>query len=177
MIVYFVRHANAGQTLKNPRRDERRPLDQLGIQQATEMGRALAAAAAQVEEVISSPLKRAAQSASLIANEIGFDGKIVYSPALAKQTNFSEFRQLLRKHSRREAIMVVGHNPSLSQYLSLLLTGGASDRTTPLKKGSVARVEIGSRNRAELNWCITPKLVHSVYESVASSSRPNTVRK
>ena len=177
MIVYFVRHANAGQTLKNPKRDERRPLDQLGIEQATQMGRALAGADVQVEEVISSPLKRATQSASLIANELGFDGKIVYSPALAKETNFDQFRQLLRKHSRREAVMVVGHNPSLSRYLSLVLSGGANDRITQLKKGSVARVELDSRHRAVLNWCVTPKLVHSIYESAASSSRPKTVRK
>jgi phosphohistidine phosphatase len=177
MIVYFVRHANAGQTLQNPKRDARRPLDQLGIEQATLMGRALASADIQVDEVISSPLKRATQSASLMANELGFDGKIVYSTALAKETDFAQFRQLLRKHSRREAIMLVGHNPSLSQYLSLLLTGGASDQTAQLKKGSVARVEVGSRDRAVLHWCLTPRLVRSIYDSVASSSRPKTVRK
>jgi phosphohistidine phosphatase len=177
MIVYFVRHANAGQSLQNPKRDERRPLDQLGIEQATQMGRALATADVQVDEVISSPLKRATQSASLIANELGFDGKIVYSQTLAKETDFEQFRQLLRKHARREAIMLVGHNPSLSRYLSLLLTAGASDRMTQLKKGSVARVELDSHGRAVLNWFLTPKLVHSVYESIASSSRPKTVRK
>jgi phosphohistidine phosphatase len=177
MIVYFARHANAGQTLQNPARDARRPLDQLGIEQATLMGRALASANIQVDEVISSPLKRATQSAALLANELGFDGKILYSTTLSKETDFSQFRQLLKKHSRREAIMVVGHNPSLSQYLSLLLTRGADDQAVQLKKGCVARVELGSRGRAVLQWCLTPKLVRSVYDSVASSSRPKTVRK
>jgi phosphohistidine phosphatase len=174
MIVYFVRHANAGQTLQNPTRDARRPLDQTGIEQATSMGRVLAGADVQVDEVISSPLKRATQSASLIANELGFDGKIAYSTVLSKETDFEQFRQLLKKHSRSEAIMLVGHNPSLSRYLSLVLTAGASDQMTQLKKGSVARVEIDSRNRAVLHWCLTPKLVRSVYDSAASNSRPKT---
>ena len=71
MIVYFVRHASAGHHLANPVQDEKRPLDDEGIEQCTQVGRALAAMDVRVDAVISSPLKRATQTASLVANELG----------------------------------------------------------------------------------------------------------
>lgn len=177
MIVYFVRHASAGQSKLNPTQDARRPLDKEGIEQATHMGRVLAALPIQVDAIISSPLKRATQTASFIANEIGHDGKIIFTPALSKDADYESFRQLLNSHRHQEAIMVVGHNPNLSRFLSLVMSGGTSDRQIDLKKGAVARVDLDSRNRATLRWCLTPKLVRTIYDSVETSSRPKTSRK
>lgn len=175
MIVYFLRHASAGDSLSNPTRDARRALDEEGIEQSGLAGRALNSVGVQVDAVVSSPLKRATQTASLVANELGFDGKITYSTVLSEATDFAQFRLLLSQHNKREAIMLVGHNPSLSQFLSLLLSGGKTDRAVELKKGAVARVDIDSRNRAVLQWCLTPKLLRSLYDSVATNSRPKTV--
>jgi len=67
MIIYFLRHANAGERVNNPKKDEKRALDQIGIEQCGNVGRALAALDTRVEVIISSPLKRAAQTASLVA--------------------------------------------------------------------------------------------------------------
>lgn len=177
MIIYFLRHASAGQSKPNAAQDAKRPLDKEGIDQCGYIGRALASLDVQVDVIVSSPLKRATQTASLVANEIGHDGKLVLSPALDKNGNMDSFRQLLDSHSKQDAIMVVGHNPNLSQFLSLLVSGGSSDRGVELKKGAVARVDWGSRKPALLIWCITPKVVRTVYDSAATSSRPNTVRK
>jgi phosphohistidine phosphatase SixA len=68
MIVYFLRHANAGEPMANPKKDEKRALDKEGIGQCGTVGRALAALDVQVDAIISSPLKRAAQTASLVGN-------------------------------------------------------------------------------------------------------------
>src|SRR5262249_43712349 len=57
MIIYFLRHASAGQHLANPKKDEKRGLDKDGIEQCGYVGRALAALAVQVDVVISMPLK------------------------------------------------------------------------------------------------------------------------
>jgi phosphohistidine phosphatase len=177
MIVYFVRHASAGKSKPNATQDARRPLDKDGIQQSTLMGRVLANMGVQVDAIVSSPLKRATQTASLIANEIGHDSKIVFSPVLAKGTQFDEFRQLVNAHHGAEAIMLVGHNPNLSRFLSLMLTAGETDKVVNLKKGAVARIDVDSRNRASLRWCLTPSLAAAIYESAGASSRPKTSRK
>ena len=57
MILYFLRHASAGERISNPKKDEKRALDPSGIEQCGYVGRALTALDTHVEVVISSPLK------------------------------------------------------------------------------------------------------------------------
>jgi phosphohistidine phosphatase len=176
MIIYFLRHASAGQRLSNPKRDEKRALDDTGIQQCGEVGRALSALDVQVDIVISSPLKRAAQTASLVGNEIGVEGKIIFDDSLRPSASFADFRRIVDKYSRYEAIMVVGHNPNLSEFLGRSISEGSCEASIPLKKGGVARVET-SRNSGELQWCLTPRVVRLLHAEAAESSRPKTSRK
>lgn len=176
MLVYFLRHASAGSHMVNPKKDEKRALDSDGIDQCRTIGRALVALDVQVEAIISSPLKRATQTASLVGNEIGYEGKLILDPGLRPEADFAAFRDLLDHHSRSDAIMVVGHNPSLSQFLGRTISDNGSEASVDLKKGAVARVEWG-RNSGVLNWCLTPKLVRSIYASATDSSRPKTSRK
>jgi len=65
----------------------------------------------------------------------------------------------------------------MNQFLSLLLSAGTSDDVADLKKGAVARVDISGNRSAIVKWCITPKIVRSIYDTCASSSRPKTDRK
>ncbi len=175
MLVYFLRHASAGQHKTDPAKDEKRSLDNDGIEQCTTIGRALAALETHVDVIISSPLKRAAQTASLVANELAYEEKIVLTPALRPDANYPKFTALLDDYAKHEAIMVVGHNPNLSEFLGRLI-GGGSRTGMDLKKAAVARVEV-DRRRGILHWLVTPKLVRTVYETAASSSRPKTARK
>ena len=69
--------------------------------------------------------------------------------------------------------MVVGHNPNMSRFLSLLVTGGLSERAIEMKKGSVARVEMGAK-RARASWLVTPRVIKTAYTSAQTSSRPKT---
>ena len=62
MIIYFLRHASAGERMSNPKKDEKRALDKEGIEQCGYVGRALAALDVQVDAVVSSPLKRSTQT-------------------------------------------------------------------------------------------------------------------
>jgi len=176
MILYLVRHASAGQRKSSDLQDQRRPLDDDGIQQCREMGRALAAFNLDVEAIYSSPLKRATQTASLLANEMGHEGKVQLTPALLPEASFADFQRLLDKNLRLESMMVVGHNPSLSAFTSLLLSDGAIESAVDLKKGATAKLEITNlRKPATLSWCLTPKLVHAVYE--AAPQRAKATRK
>lgn len=175
MIVYFLRHASAGQSKNDPGKDEKRALDEDGIAQCGYIGRALAALDVHVDVIVSSPLKRASQTASLVGNEMGHEGKLVIDRALLPDASFQSFRELLSRHSKQEAILVVGHNPSLSEFLGKLIGDGV-EAYVELKKGAVARVEV-DRKMAALHWCLTPKVVRTLYESAAASSRPKTSRK
>lgn len=176
MIVYFLRHASAGQHLANPVKDAKRGLDKEGTEQCGLIGRTLAALDTQVDAIISSPLKRAMQTANLVANEIGFEGKLQMEEGLKPGATFSDFRKMVSKYARLEAIMVVGHNPNLSEFLGRAMGESNSKLSVDLKKGAVARVELG-RNKGILQWCITPRVVRAVYASAADSVRPKSSRK
>jgi len=176
MILYFLRHASAGEPVSNPKKDEKRALDETGVEQCGYVGRALAALDVQVDLLLSSPLKRAAQTASLVGNELSYEGKLVFEDALRPNASFADFRKMLDKYSRHDSVMVVGHNPSLSEFLGQSISENGCEAAIDLKKGAVARTEM-NRNSAALTWCLTPKILRSLYAAAAESSRPKTARK
>ncbi|HYK48507.1 MAG TPA: histidine phosphatase family protein [Terriglobales bacterium] len=176
MIIYFLRHASAGEPLSNPKKDEKRALDETGVEQCGYVGRALAALDVQVDAILSSPLKRAAQTASLVGNEMGHEGKLQLEDGLRPTATFADFRKLIEKYAKLDAIMVVGHNPALSEFLGRSISETGCEAAVELKKGAVARVEM-SLNAASLTWCLTPKILRTLYAAAAESSRPKTSRK
>jgi phosphohistidine phosphatase len=176
MILYFLRHASAGEPLTNPKKDEKRGLDKEGIEQCGYVGRALAALEVQVDVIVSSPLKRASQTASLVGNEIGYEGKLQIDAGLRPAAALSDFRKLLEKYARQEAIMVVGHNPNLSQFLGAVISDTGCEASVELKKGAVARVDM-RRSSGTLQWCLTPKVARALYTTAVESSLPKTSRK
>ena len=171
-----MRHASAGERVANPKKDEKRALDKEGIEQCGYVGRALAALNVQVDTIVSSPLKRSTQTASLVGNELGYEGKLQIDAALRPGAGFAEFRKLLEKYSRQEAIMVVGHNPNLSQFLGAAISDSGCEASVELKKGAVAKVEM-RRTTGTLQWCVTPRVLRALYDSAVESSRPKTSRK
>ncbi len=173
MIIYFLRHASAGERFVNPKKDEKRALDKEGLDQCGYVGRALAAMDVQVDVVISSPLKRATQTASLVGNEMGYEGKLQIETALRPGASFADFRRMLEKYAALESVMVVGHNPNLSQFLGAAISESGGEASIELKKGAVARVDM-RRSSGTMQWCWTPKALRALYTAATESSRPNT---
>jgi phosphohistidine phosphatase len=176
MIIYFLRHANAGVRMSNLKRDEKRALDKDGIEQCGMVGRVLAALDVQVDTIISSPLKRSTQTASLVGNELSYEGKLQLEDALRPGATYADFRRLLEKYAKQEAIMVVGHNPNLSEFVGRVISENGCEAGVELKKGAVAKVEMG-RNAGVLQWCLTPRVLREIYSAATESSRPKTSRK
>ena len=177
MTVYFLRHASAGQPKKgNPEKDEKRALDQDGIEQCRFVGSALAAMDVTVDALLSSPLKRATQTASLVGNEMGHEGKLVLENALRPEANYSDFQKMLEKYARQESVLLVGHNPNLREFLGRVISERGCEAILELKKGAVAKVEM-RRNVGSLSWCITPRILRTLHTAAAESSRPKTSRK
>ncbi|HWY69774.1 MAG TPA: phosphohistidine phosphatase SixA [Terriglobales bacterium] len=170
MILYFVRHASAGQKKLSPRKDEKRPLDAEGVHQCTQMGRILSAMEVSVDAVISSPLKRATQTASLIANEIGHEGKLNLENALRPEAKYEHFRDLLRKYSKYESVVLVGHNPNFSEFLGRMIVANGDRAYLELKKAAVAKVE-SEQKKSVLHWLLTQRLATACADaSVAEGS-------
>jgi phosphohistidine phosphatase len=175
MNLYLMRHANAGIPRDSAKLDAKRGLIKEGKEQCMVMGRILGALKVQAEVIVSSPLKRALQTAQFVGNELGYEGKVEISPALAPEADFADFQKMLEKYADRQDVLVVGHNPSLFKFVGRLITlnGGAGIR---MRKASVARIDM-DKHPPLLQWLIDPRMARWIYASVAKSSRPKTSRK
>jgi len=175
MNLYLMRHANAGVPRDNAKLDAKRGLIAEGKEQCMIMGRILGALKVQPEVIVSSPLKRALQTAQFVGNELGYEGKVEISQALEPEATYADFLKLLDTLADRQEVLVVGHNPNLFQFLGRIITGngGAGVR---MRKGAVARIDMEKRPPL-LQWLVDPRMARWIYASVAKSSRSKTSRK
>src|SRR5208282_5240170 len=114
--------------------------------------------------------------ASLVGNELSYEGKLQLEDGLRPAASYADFRKMLEKYAKQEALLVVGHNPNLSEFLGCAISEPGCEASVELKKGAVAKVEMG-RNSAVLQWCLTPRILRTIYSAAAESSRPKTSRK
>ena len=178
MNLFFLRHASAGLRRANPLLDVKRPLDKDGKRQCIHLAHVLNGLKIQFDLVISSPLKRSVQTASLLGTETGYESQILLSNALAPEATFRDFQQLLSECRNYENLLLVGHNPNLSQFLSSMLASptSASVPNIRLRKSSLARVSM-ARGPATLQWLLDPRIVRALYTTSTKSSRRKTSRK
>jgi|HubBroStandDraft_1064217.scaffolds.fasta_scaffold195449_2 phosphohistidine phosphatase len=175
MNLYILRHASAGTRRANPKLDVRRPLDKEGKQQSILVGRFLSSLNVQFDRVVSSPLKRALQTAALVSNETGYDSKIDISDALSPESTVQKFQDLVRSLDKYENVLVVGHNPNLPVFFGSLIAP-AGRISTRLRKGSVARIDC-TRLPGTLHWLVDPRILRGLYSRATKRSRPKTSRK
>lgn len=172
MNLFILRHASAGTRRANPLIDVKRPLDRDGKQHCLRLAHVLNATKIQFDLIVSSPLKRALQTASLVGTEMGYENQILLSSALAPTAALPDFQKLLHECAPYENVLVVGHSPNLVNFLGSLLVP-YSARTVAqvrLRKGAIARLSLG-RSPAILQSLLEPRLVRALYTSSVKSSR------
>lgn len=177
MNLYILRHASAGTRRKNPVVDLKRPLDKEGKQQCLLVGSYLSALNVQFDRVVSSPLKRALQTAALVANETGYDSKIEASDALTPEASVQKFQALVHSLEKYDNVLVVGHNPNIPIFLASLIAP-AGRINLRMRKGAIARVDC-TRLPGILHWLVDPRILRGgySYSKAAKRSRPKTSRK
>jgi phosphohistidine phosphatase len=177
MNLYILRHASAGLRRKNPLLDVKRPLDKEGKKHSLQLAYVLNALNIQFDLIISSPLKRSLQTAALIGTETGYEAQILQSEALSPSATVKDFQKLLRESSKRENVLIVGHNPNISTFLgSLLVPASSPEARIRLRKGSIARVVL-TQGPATLQALLDPRTVRALYATSTKSSRRKTSRK
>jgi phosphohistidine phosphatase len=184
MNLFILRHASAGVRRTNPLLDRKRPLDKEGKRHCLQLAEVLNGMKLSFDLIVSSPLKRCLQTASLVGTETGYEAKILSSAALAPDASLPQFQNLLSECSGYENLLLVGHNPNLTVFLASLV---AQAPTVPpleagarppirLRKGSLARLSY-SRGPATLQWLLDPRTVRALYATSTSKSRLKTSRK
>lgn len=119
------------------------------------------AAAAKISPsvIISSPFKRALQTAELAAKALGYADPVAQSRTLEPSGDPEAVWEEVRAHRSFPTLLLVGHNPSISEIAAYLL--GCSNLQIDFKKGALLRIGIESFNarpRGILRGYLTPRL-------------------
>jgi len=162
--MIMVRHGWAGEQTAFKRdglkkgilmHDDLRPLDKRGRKETRQTAKGLRFLLKPTGVILSSPLIRARQTAEIIRKALKAkdDVKIVEIPELRPETPPRETWRALQKFKSHDQIVVVGHEPHFSKFLSLVLTGDTL-HPLPFKKGGVAAVEFlaPERTTAKDSW-------------------------
>jgi phosphohistidine phosphatase len=176
MNLFILRHASAGTRRANPRLDIKRPLDKEGKKHCLQLAHILNALNVQFDLIVSSPLKRSLQTASLVGTETGYESKILLSNALAPEATTKDFLKLLQDCAKSENLLLVGHNPNITSFLGSILVSGVSQPRIRLRKGTLARLSF-NRGPAVLQGLLDPRTIRALYATSTKSSRRKTSRK
>lgn len=159
--------------------DARRPLDKQGKRDCLLLGNTLTSLKTSFDLIVSSPLKRSLQTASLVGTEVGYEKPILLSDSLAPAADYALFQKLLTDCSTYESVLLVGHSPNLVQFTGQLLQPGGGE-TRPaairMRKGALARMNV-ERGTATLTWLLDPRLTRTLYATSTIKSRRKTSRK
>ncbi len=116
--VYLLRHAKSSWA-NSLLTDKERPLNQRGLSDAPEMGARFAARGETVEQVVSSPAERAQSTARLFAEACGYPAdEILIEPDLYFSGSESIADLILSRDDRLRSIMLVFHNPDITQFVN-----------------------------------------------------------
>ncbi|CAN5317376.1 histidine phosphatase family protein [soil metagenome] len=126
----LLRHAKSSRD-ESDLDDFDRPLATRGLRDAPEMGKRLKAHGVAPSLVLTSPARRAAQTARLIALEIGYP---VHSLQADKRLYLASVRELMKivrgSDDDVSHLMLVGHNPSFTDLANRLVGGGIENIPT-----------------------------------------------
>jgi len=174
--LFLLRHGNAGQRKSDPIADYKRPLDKEGKHQCILLGSVLSSLKLHFDAVLSSPLKRALQTAALVGTETGFEKKIQRSEALAPTGSWTDFQDLLKGLAGSENVLLVGHSPNLPEFLNRLLCPDGGKSALRMRKGAIAMLDF-DRGPARLQWLLDPRVLRAVQSSTTKKSRAKISRK
>jgi phosphohistidine phosphatase len=160
MKLYLVRHGIAiDRASPDCPSEPDRCLTPKGIKKTRRAARGLATVAIKPDLLLSSPYRRAKQTAEIFASALGCSpSKIRFTDSLLPNADPGAIYRELASHEAEE-VVVFGHAPHLDQALALAIH--ADDAVTVLKKASVARLTLFhlAPPEAMLDWILTPALL------------------
>lgn len=157
--LYLVRHAIAAERGDDWPDDSKRPLTERGISRFKESVGGLKELDAVIDEIFSSPLVRARQTADLLAAGVEGRPPVKLLDALAPGHPSATVMAQLAKAAKHRRIALVGHEPDLGELAAHLIGGR---RPLPFKKGGICRIDVAgvsSKVAGTLVWFVTPKIL------------------
>ena len=161
MRLVLLRHGPAGE--RDPLRwpdDRDRPLTAKGVASTREAVRGILRIESRLPHVLTSPLARAEQTASVIIEETDLDTGWEPLESLVPGGSWRRTLTALESLPADGVVALVGHEPDLGKLAGVLLFG--APRALPLKKAGACSIDFETKAVAgagELRWFLPPRVL------------------
>ncbi|MBC8002107.1 MAG: phosphohistidine phosphatase SixA [Opitutaceae bacterium] len=161
MELYILRHGLAMDRADWSRRDDSdRPLTAEGLKKTRRIAKAMLKLDLKFDWILSSPYARARETAEIVAEVLKPKRQLELRHELTPDGSAKELAKLLAARPKTvERVLIVGHEPDLSQFISVLLTGKPVSRVV-MKKGGLCKLQISQFRWgacAVIEWLLTPQ--------------------
>lgn len=160
--LYLIRHGVAAERGEEFPDDSKRPLTAEGVARLRKEAKALEGLDVGFDQILSSPLVRARQTAEVFAEELKGKPPIANTDALTPAGSPGAVIQELAKHMRKARIALVGHEPNMGELAAFLIGAKVA---LPFKKGAICRIDFSvfpPKGKGELCWFVTPKMLRKI---------------
>lgn len=164
MELFILRHGEAGQ--RSHSSDRIRPLTSAGKAEIFEIAKALKIIGLKFDLVVTSPLKRAYDTAMIVSEVFNIGNKVQVWNELAPEGQKTDLYRKISELKEEYIVLMVGHQPLLGEMANdMIHRGKSSPCNLVLKKGGIMRIRLltkGNVPRGELLWLMSPGLLRNV---------------
>ena len=162
MEIYLIQHGKAYAEDQDPERS----LTPVGEGQVRSSGKALKKLGVDVDLIVSSPKKRARQTAEIMAGELGYPKEeIEVTKSLEPLAPCEDAIAYLKQFMDRGRVLLAGHLPSLGDIASNVMSEGPPI-SIHFEMGGVCRIDVEAlpTHKGDLRWILTPTQLRLLVE-------------
>ncbi|NYT17544.1 MAG: phosphohistidine phosphatase SixA [Methanomicrobiales archaeon] len=158
MDLYVLRHGKAEVFPSSGGKDADRPLTRQGRNEIQHIASWLMKNRCHFNMIATSPLKRAEETAEIVAGVYGLTKSLVVWEDLSPGLDFDRLMEQIAFCDGLSSLLIIGHEPSLSGCIGRIISGGGAAEIT-LKKGGLARIRNFCPNPVSgtLVWLLSPR--------------------
>jgi phosphohistidine phosphatase len=156
MQIYLLRHGIAEDPVSG-HPDSERALTSEGREKLRRVLKRARSADLHPSLILTSPYRRAVETAAVAADVLDYKGEVVRTQALVPEANPADAWKEIRQRPNERAILLASHEPFLSSLGAFLLN--SPTLVIDMKKGALVRIDfdrLGTTPAGVLKWMLTP---------------------
>ena len=181
--LYLLRHGDSGKRMAVAAgvNTGDAPLTIVGREEIAIIARSVKALNLRISAIVTSPLKRAVQTAKIIAKVLAIENRISIWNDLVPEGNRSKLYNRLNQYTRDSSVLMIGHEPYLSNMMyDMIFQKNRVNQLgrISLKKAGLAKIRVISLTpniSGELRWLLTPKIL-KLLEKGSSKSKSSAAK-
>jgi phosphohistidine phosphatase len=181
--LYLLRHGDAGKRMAVAAGGNTGdvPLTTVGREEIAIIARSVKTLNLRFSAIVTSPLKRAVQTAKIIAKVLAIENRISVWNDLVPEGNRSKIYNKLNQYTRDSSVLMIGHEPYLSNIMyDLIFQKNRVNQLgrISLKKAGLAKIRVISLTpnvSGELRWLLTPRIL-KLLEKGSSKSKSSVAK-